>query len=97
MFAQNSRYIKIQTATWTDGSGREITYVRRRFLPRSEDLPTLAEVIATQSDRLDVMTARTLGDPEQSWRPCDASNVMNPPDLTAQPGRKIRFPIPQPQ
>ncbi len=97
MFEQNSRYIKIQTATWTDSDGREISYVQRRFLPRSEDLPTLAEVITVQGDRLDIMTARTLGDPEQSWRACDASNAMNPPDLTDKIGRKIRIPIPQPQ
>ncbi len=97
MFEQNSRYIRIETATLTDSGGREISYIRRRFLPRSEDLPTLAEVTVTESDRLDLLTARVIGDPEQFWRTCDASNVMNPPDLTAQPGRKIRIPVPQPQ
>jgi hypothetical protein len=97
MFEQNSRYIKIQTATLVDASGREISYVRRRFLPRSEDLPTLAELTVAQSDRLDLLTSRALGDPEQFWRTCDASDAMNPPDLTATPGRTVRVPIPQPQ
>ena len=97
MFEQNSRYIKIETATLVDSNKREISYVRRRFLPRDEDLPTLALVTVTQGDRLDVLTARVLGDPEQFWRTCDACNAMNPPDLTASVGRKIRIPIPQPQ
>jgi|SRR5690349_16032098 len=97
MFDPNSRYAKIQTASLTDAEGREVSYVRRRFVPRSEDLPTLAEISVTQSDRLDLLTGRTLGDPEQFWRVCDASNAMNPPDLTARIGRIVRIPIPQPQ
>lgn len=97
MFEPNSRYIKIQTATLVDAGGREISYVRRRFLPRSEDLPTLAQLTVAQGDRLDLLTARALGDPEQFWRACDASNAMNPPDLTSTVGRTVRIPIPQPQ
>jgi hypothetical protein len=97
MFEPNSRYSKLQTGTLVTPGGREISYVRRRFLPRSEDLPTLTEVAVTQGDRLDLVTARVLGDPEQFWRACDASNAMNPSDLTAQPGSQIRIPIPQPQ
>ncbi len=97
MFDSNSRYIKTQTASLIDSNGREIAHIRRRFLPRSEDLPLLAEMTVTQGDRLDLMTARAIGDPEQFWRACDASNAMNPPDLTEETGRKIRIPIPQPQ
>jgi hypothetical protein len=97
MFDPNSRYAKIQTASLTAADGREISYVRRRFLPRSEDMPTLAEIAITQKDRLDLLTSRTLGDPEQFWRVCDASNAVNPPDLTSQIGRTIRIPVPQPQ
>lgn len=97
MFEQNSRYINIQTARLVDDNGREISYVRRRFLPRSADLPTLVKVTVTQGDRLDLLTSRTIGDPEQFWRACDASNAMNPVDLTREPGRTVTFPIPQPQ
>jgi hypothetical protein len=97
MFEQNSRYINIQTATLKEDSGREISYVRRRFLPRSADLPTLTQVTVTQSDRLDLLTSRAIGDPEQFWRVCDASNAMNPVDLTREAGRTVTIPIPQPQ
>jgi len=96
MFDQNSRYYKIETATLTDASGRQMAYKRRRFLPRAEDLQTLTKVSVVQSDRLDLISVRTLGDPEQFWRICDASDAMNPPDLTAEPGKSVRVPIPQP-
>jgi hypothetical protein len=96
MFDQNSRYYKIETATRTDANGRQIAYKRRRFVPRAESLQTLVEVTVVQADRLDLISARTLGDPEQFWRICDASDAMNPLDLTAEPGKSVRVPIPQP-
>jgi len=96
MFDQSSRYYKVETTTMTDASGRQIAYKRRRFLPRAQDMQTLVEVSIVQADRLDLISTRTLGDPEQFWRICDASEAMNPPDLLAQPGKSVRVPIPQP-
>ncbi len=95
MFSSTSRYARIPTASLTDSSGREIAYIRRRFLPRSEDLPLLLLVTVTQGDRLDLIASRSLGDPEQFWRVCDASDAMNPVDLTVPIGRTVRVPIPQ--
>ncbi|MBN1428159.1 MAG: hypothetical protein JXB07_07225 [Anaerolineae bacterium] len=96
MFDPTSRYAKIPTASLVDFNGREIAYVRRRFLPRSSDLPLLAEVDVVQGDRLDLIVARTLGDPEQFWRACDASNAMKPAELTGEIGRIVKIPVPQP-
>ncbi len=97
MFDPTSRYAKIPTAAGVDSNGREIAYVRRRFLPRPRDLPLLAQVTVVQGDRLDRIAANTLGDPEQFWRACDASNALNPDDLTAQAGGTVEIPVPQPQ
>jgi len=94
MFEPNSRYYNLETATLTTAEGEEIAYKRRRFLPQGGDLPLLVEVTVTQGDRLDNLTARTLGDPEAFWRVADANNTMNPEDLTAEPGKSIRVPIP---
>ena len=94
MFESNSRYYSLETATFSTQEGEQITYKRRRFLPRGEDLPLLVEVSVTEGDRLDNLTARTLGDPEAFWRIADANNAMNPDDLTAEPGKSIRVPIP---
>lgn len=69
--------------------------MRRRFLPRGEKQPLLVEVMITKGDRLDLIAARTLGDPEQFWRICDANNAMNPFLLMAEPGRTLRVAVPQ--
>ena len=95
MFEPTSRYYAIPTATHTAADGREVAYKRRRVLPRGGSLPLLVEVQVAQGDRLDLIAARTLGDPEQFWRVCDANDAMNPADLTAEVGRTLRVPVPQ--
>ncbi|MEL6159465.1 MAG: hypothetical protein AAFR18_09630 [Cyanobacteria bacterium J06627_32] len=95
MFNSNSRYYSLATATYTTAAGREVTYARRRFLPSTANMPTIAEVTVTEGDRLDLITARTLGDPEQFWQICDANNAMNPVELTAESGRRLKVAVPQ--
>ena len=95
MFESTSRYYRLETATYKAPDGREITYVRRRFLPRSADLTLLVEVTLVEGDRLDLIAARSIGDPEQFWRICDANDAMNPAELADEPGRTLRVPVPQ--
>jgi hypothetical protein len=95
MFDHTSRYYPIATAEFITADRRKIAYVRRRFLPQGDRLPVLREFIATKDDRLDLITAKTLGDPKQFWKVCDANNAMNPLDLLADPVQTIRIPIPQ--
>lgn len=95
MISPSSRYARTEEATWTPAEGDDpVRYLRRRFLPQGESLPVLTRVTVTDGDRLDLIAARVLGDPETFWRICDAQNGMNPPDLTAVPGRRLRVPIP---
>jgi hypothetical protein len=94
MFEPTSRYHALSTATFKAPDGREIAYVRRRFLPCASDLPLMVEVSFAQADRLDLIAARTIGDPEQFWRICDANAPMNPFDLE-EVGRTIRVSVPQ--
>ena len=94
MFEPTSRYYALEDASITSLDGRVIAYKRRRFLLEGEKMPLLVEVTVTEGDRLDLITARTLGDPEQFWRVCDANNTMNPSDLI-EPGRILRVPVPQ--
>ena len=95
MFESTSRYARLKTATVTDPRGNTITYVRRRFLPQGERQPLLVEVTVTDGDRLDLIAARTIGDPEQFWRVCDANNAMDPFDLAEEPGDELRVSVPQ--
>jgi hypothetical protein len=94
MFEPTSRYFNVETVSRTQPDGRIVAYKRRRFLPRGETLALLAELSVGQGERLDVLTARALGDPEQYWRVCDANNAMYPPDLIAEPGQRLRVPVP---
>ncbi len=95
MFDAKSRYARIATAVYTDAAGREIPYVKRRFLPRGEDLQLLVEVTVAESDRLDLIAHRTLGSSEASWWICDANDAMNPQTLVEDPGEKLRVPVPR--
>jgi hypothetical protein len=96
MFTFTSRYYNLETVMLTLPDGRVVAYKRRRFLSQGELMPLLTEVTVTEGDRLDLITARTLGDPEHFWRVADANNAMNPFDLTAEVGRILRVPVPQP-
>jgi len=95
MFDPKSRYYFLETATRVMPDNRSVAYVRRRFLPATDTMPTLVEITVTQGDRLDLVTARTLGDSEQFWHICDANNAMNPIELMAEPGRRLRIGLPQ--
>jgi hypothetical protein len=95
VFDSTSRYYTRETLTYTTPDGQEITYIERRFLPQGKDRPLLVEITVNASDRLDLITARTLGDSLQFWRVADANDTMNPYDLAAEPGKKIRIAIPQ--
>ncbi len=97
MFTQTSRYYSLETTTLTDPDGREVIYLRRRFLPDGNKAVILAAHVVTQGDRLDNITARYLGDPEQFWLVCDANNAMRPDDLTADSkiGQRLTIPLPQ--
>jgi hypothetical protein len=96
MFDYTSRYYNLETATLELTGGRVLSYKRRRFLPQGDQMTLLVEVVVTEGDRLDLITARTLGDPEHFWRVADANNALNPFDLTAEVGRRLRVPLPQP-
>jgi hypothetical protein len=95
MFGSKSRYASLTAAEYTEKDGRIIRYVPRRFLPDGTAMPLLTTVTVVQGDRLDLIAARTLGDPEQFWRVCDANNAMEPGELTAKNGVTVRVPIPQ--
>jgi hypothetical protein len=97
MFEHTSRYFTIETTTYTLADGQQVAYKRRRFLPQGDALPLLVEVLVARGDRLDVLTAKTLGDPLQYWRVADANNAMQPATLTEEPGARVRVPVPQAQ
>lgn len=92
MFPVTSRYHNVEIARWTAPDGREIVYLRRRFLPDDSQIALLTEHGVAQDERLDMIAAHYLGDPEQFWRLCDANHALHPDDLL-EIGRRLRIPL----
>ncbi|MFE2252739.1 hypothetical protein, partial [Streptomyces lavendulae] len=86
MFSATSRYHNVPTASLTLPDGRTVTYVRRRFPPDPDTLTTVGTHVVVAGERLDLVAARELGDPEQGWRIADAHRVLDPVSRWGVPG-----------
>jgi hypothetical protein len=97
VFSPTSRYAGLPTATTVvtgaDGRPREVTYVRRRLLPRLADMTVLSHHTVQPGERLDHLAARYAGDPAQFWRLCEATDTLRPADLEA-PGTRLPIATP---
>ncbi|CAD5367077.1 conserved hypothetical protein [Rubrivivax sp. A210] len=94
LFPANSRYAGIGTRTLTAADGSTVVFLQRRFVPDPQSLALLHEHVVSHGERLDNISARYLGDPEQFWRLCDANAALRPDALTDQPGRRLRITLP---
>lgn len=95
LFPMNSRYQNVEIAKLTRPDGSEVVYLKRRFVPQPERFALLQEHVVVEGDRLDNITARYLGDPEQFWRVCDANRAMRPDELTQEIGRRLKITLPE--
>lgn len=95
LFPTNSRYQYVETTRLVRPDGTEVVYLKRRFVPQPERFVLLQEHAVVEGDRLDNITARYLGDPEQFWRVCDANRAMRPDGLTEEIGRRLRITMPE--
>ncbi len=95
LFTITSRYYTVETTQLTTADAKTIVYLKRRRMPQPENFVTLQEHRVVEGDRLDNITAKYLGDPEQFWRICDANNAMEPEELTDEAGSLIRITLPE--
>lgn len=95
MFPITSRYYAVQIVTRETPEGKEVAYLRRRFVPPPERFELLAEHTVTEGERLDNIAAKYLGDPEQFWRLCDANGALRPEELIETVGRRLRITLPE--
>lgn len=94
MFDAKSRYKDLAVKTHPGADGRARRHVARRFLPDPSALRPLGFARITDSDRLDLVAHRHLGEPTAFWRIADANAAMHPDDLLAPVGRRLVVPSP---
>jgi hypothetical protein len=94
MLDPDSRYADRPIDTLVAADGREIRYVRKRTVPDPKRFRTLAEVVVKDEDRLDLICARTFGNPGVWWRIADANEAVDPINLVETPGRRLKIPSP---
>ena len=95
LFPANSRYRGIPVCTLKTASGKEIAYLKRRFVPDTDNLAIIQDHSVVQGDRLDNLSHEYLGDPELFWRLCDANGAIRPSVLTASIGRSLKIALPE--
>jgi hypothetical protein len=91
-FPPTSRYAATPVIAYDPGNGEPpVPYLARRLVPAADRQPTLGEHVVVSGDRLDLVAARYLGDPELWWRVCDANPTQPPGPLTGEVGRRLRI------
>jgi hypothetical protein len=94
LYPPDSRYYNIATVETEMAGGRVVRYLRRRFLPDPAQLVPVGQHRVADSDRLDNLAARYLGDPLQSWRFGDSNVTLRLDALVGETGRRIRITLP---
>ena len=93
-FPASSRYYALERVTVETPDGRQIIYLRRRFIPQPDEFDLLLEHTVTEAQRLDHIAAQHLGDPERFWQICDANGILRPEELIETIGRRILITLP---
>ena len=94
MFPVTSRYYGVPTQQLTLPDGQVVVYLQRRIVPQPDSLADLGSYVVRPQDRIDLISAGTLGDPTLSWRIADANGAMTPQELESPVGRRLRITLP---
>jgi len=95
VYDELSRYRGLPLVKLTTEDGTEIVYVARRFLPQPQQMAEIAQVVVREGDRLDIISAQQFGDARWWWRIADANAALDPADLTAGIGTRLRITLPE--
>jgi hypothetical protein len=97
-YPRSSRYHNAEIGVHTQPDGTEVRYTKRRLLPPLPDATGTDDDTAphtvSEGERPDLLAQRYLGAPGQWWQIADANPVLDPYELTAEPGRTIDVPLP---
>ena len=93
MIAADSRYASAPQLTHTSADGVESIYLAPRILPVPEGFTPVVSHRVTDSDRLDLLAWKNLGNPLLSWRIADANRAVHPGALPGEPGDILVIPV----
>jgi nucleoid-associated protein YgaU len=91
-YAPNSRYYGRPVLVYTAPDGTQVRYVARRFIPAVSMYRTSTTYPVQQGDRIDLLSARFLGDPLLYWRISDANLAVRPDDPLVL-GKALNIPL----
>jgi hypothetical protein len=91
-YPRSSRYYDTEIGIHRLPDGTEVRYTKRRLLPPLPDPDNVATHTVSEGERPDHLGQRYLRDPEQWWRIADANPILDPRELTAEPGQEIDIP-----
>jgi hypothetical protein len=93
MISADSRYASAAQLTHTAADGEQLAYLIPRLLPPPESFSPVLTHRVTDSDRLDLIAWKNLGNPQLSWRIADANRAMHPGALPGAPGDTLVVPV----
>jgi len=89
----SSRYYGAAVEQFVLPNGPPVKYLGRRHIPQGSPYTGTQTYVITDSDRLDNLAFRFLGNSILYWMICDANRATDPDELTAQAGRTIVVPV----
>ncbi|MGW7487933.1 hypothetical protein [Streptomyces sp. NPDC054786] len=94
-YPRSSRYHAVEIGVHRAQDGTEVRYARRRLLPPLDEAAeeTVPHTVSS-GERADQLGQRYFGDPGQWWRIADANPVLDPRELTDEPGERVAVPLP---
>ena len=93
MIAADSRYASAAQLVFAAPDGGQLVYLAPRLLPLPESFAPVLTHRVTDSDRLDLIAWKNLGNPQMSWRIADANRAMHPGALPGAPGDTLVVPV----
>ena len=95
-FDPSSRYADAEVRAYDPGDDSPpVPYVGRRLVPPPEAHADRAEVTVVEGDRRDNLADRHMRDPAMWWLLADANGVVDPRELTARAGARLRLTGPE--
>ncbi|MEA3064217.1 MAG: hypothetical protein QOJ27_652 [Sphingomonadales bacterium] len=93
MIAADSRYASSAQLAYVSPAGEQVVYIAPRILPWPESFEPVGRHNVTDSDRLDQLAWKNMGNPTLSWRIADANRAMHPGALPGEPGDVVAIPV----